>query len=189
MARDLALLRTELGKEMRALSGFVVPGLERLVPASVDPALLDGIDASLATLTQHYRNAYKQAEQLKEARIAGLTGTAEGRQAYFALLDAHRNESLSDFVTNKNDVNVIVEADGELVQKSDPVYLEPIGDGFFQAHFYAPVKKVFGLRVPTAWANMMVLWGMSLLFAAALYANLFPRAMERIGRRPWDLGK
>jgi hypothetical protein len=189
MTSDLDLLRMELGKEMRALGGFTVPGIESLVPGKVTPELLDGVDASLETLTQHYRNAYKQAEQAKEQRIASMTGTEEGRKTYFALLDAHRNESLADFVTNKNDVNVIVEAEGELVQKSDPVYLEPVSDGFFQAHFYAPVKHFFGLRLPTAWANMMVLWGMSLLFAAALYANLFPRAMERLSRKPWDMGK
>jgi hypothetical protein len=189
LTRDLDLLRTELTKEMGALGGFTVPGIDRLVPGKLNNELLDGIDGSLSTLTQHYRNTYKQAEQAKELRISNMTGTEEGRKAYFALLDAHRNESLADFVTNKNDVNVIVEADGELVQKSDPIYLEPASSGFFQAHFYAPVKRFLGLRVPTAWANMMVLWGMSLLFAAALYANLFPRLMERLSRKPWDMGK
>jgi hypothetical protein len=85
-------------------------------------------------------------------------------------------------------VNVIVESGGELVQKSDPVYLEPVHRGFFDAHFYAPMKWFFGYRLPAAWANMMVLWGMSLLFALALYVNFFPKLMERLSRRPWDTG-
>jgi len=189
VAADLALLRTELGKEMRQLRGFKVPGIDRLRPGQVDGLLLDEVDRSLGTLTQHYRNAYKLNEQAKEKSIAQLTRTPEDRAAYFALLDAHRNESLADFVTNKNDVNVIVESDGGLVQKSDPVYLEPVSHSFFDAHFYAPVKWFLGQRVPTAWANMLVLWGMSVLFALALYANLFPKVMERLSRKPWDMGK
>ncbi|MEI2825896.1 MAG: hypothetical protein V9F04_05430 [Dermatophilaceae bacterium] len=35
-------------------------------------------------------------------------------------MDGYRNESLAEVVTNKNDVNVIVESNGELVQKNDP---------------------------------------------------------------------
>lgn len=189
VAADLALLRTELGKEMRQLRGFNVPGIDRLRPGQVDGLLLDEVDRSLATLTQHYRNAYKLNEQAKDKGIAQLTRTPEDRAAYFALLDAHRNESLADFVTNKNDVNVIVEAEGELVQKSDPVYLDPVSSDFFGAHFYAPVKRLLGVRVPTAWANMLVLWGMSLLFALTLYTNLFPRVIERLSRKPWHMGK
>ncbi len=80
-------------------------------------------------------------------------------------------------VTNKNDVHVIVASDGELVQKNDPIYLEPVHSGFFGAQFYAPSKWLFGTRIPTLWANMLVLWGMSLLLCGALYLELFPRLM------------
>ena len=189
MARDLALLRNELTKEMVAVGGFKVNCVDRLVPEQVEVKTLDEVDAALNTLTQHYRNAYKQAEQAKEQQILSMTGSPQERAAYFALLDGYRNESLAEFVTNKNDVNVIVESSGELVQKSDPIYLEPVAHGFFQAHFYAPVKWVLGQRLPTAWANMLMLWTMSLLMMAALYVNLFPRLMERLSTRPWDTRK
>ncbi|MBK8340453.1 MAG: hypothetical protein IPK99_10890 [Flavobacteriales bacterium] len=138
------------------------------------------MDKALELLTSHYRRVYKQAEQEKEKRIAELTSTPEARQAYFALLDAHRNESLAEFVTNKNDVNVITEEDGELVQKSDPIYLEPRAPGFFQAHFYAPSKRFFGFRVPTFWGNLMVLWGMSMMLMVALRLEVFQVLIERL---------
>jgi hypothetical protein len=103
------------------------------------------VDAALNTLSQHYRNTYKRSRTRgKEALIAQMTATPADREAYFELLDRYRNESLADFVTNKNDVNVIVEAMGELVQKSDPIYVEPTEGGFFGAQFYAPVKRIFG---------------------------------------------
>ena len=101
-------------------------------------------------------------------------------RAYFALLDAHRNESLAEFVTNKNDVNVITEEDGELVQKSDPIYLEPRAPGFFDAHFYAPSKRILGFGIPTFWGNLLVLWGMSLALMIALRLEVFHALIERL---------
>jgi hypothetical protein len=104
------------------------------------------------------------------------------RSEYFAQLDAYRNESLAEVVTNKNDVNVIVEYRGELVQKSDPVYLEPRYSGFFGAQFYAPAKYLGGIRIPTLWANALVLWGMALLLGIALYAEVFLRMLNALPR-------
>jgi ABC-type multidrug transport system ATPase subunit len=186
MEHDLALLRSELEKETKVLSGFELPLLDRLEPGVVDAEVLDQVDEALRTLTQHYRTAYKTAEAEKELLIAQLTGTPELRGEYFARFDAFRNESLAEVVTNKNDVNVIVEYHGELVQKSDPVYLEPRYSGFFGAQFYAPSKYLGSVRVPTLWANTLVLWGMSLLLAIALYGEVFLRllnALPRSGRR------
>ena len=176
---DLAILRSELAKEEMTLRGLKVPVIDRLTTDLVDATALDEVDATLQTLTLHYRNAYKEAENAKEQRIARMTANPQLRSAYFALLDGNRNESLADFVTNKNDVNVITEFRGELVQKSDPIYLEPRQSGFFGAHFYAPGKYLLGQRLPTHLANLLVLWGMTLLCAIALKFDLLPKAVAR----------
>ena len=180
VAYELALLRVELQKESEHLKGYVFKGIDELTPDAVNAQVLDDLEASLDVLTSHYRTIYKAAEAEKEKRIAGMTGTPELREDYFKLLDTYRNESLADVVTNKNDVNVIVADHGELVQKNDPIYLEPIRNGFFGAQFYAPAKWLFGLRFPTLWANTLVLWGMALILALALYAEVFPRLMKLI---------
>ena len=186
LSYDLELMRRELEREARSLRGFQVAGTERLTSERVNEAVLDKVDAALDKLTAHYRKAYKEAERGKEAIIAGMTRSAEDRKAYFALLDGHRNESLADHVTNKNDVNVIVEADGELVQKSDPVYVEPREGGFFSAHFYAPAKRILSMRIPTLWANIAFIWAMTACLALALKLNLFPTLVERLSRKPWE---
>ena len=176
---DLDLLHNELLKETRALNGFDLSALNDLSPERVSARSLDAVDAALNTLTLHYRNAYKIAEREKEERISRMTATPEGKATYFALLDGFRNESLHDFATNKNDVNVIVEYKGELIRKSDPIYLEPVEHGFLGAQFYAPAKYLFGQRIPTWWANIMVIWGMTLLLALALEYDVMPRVVAR----------
>ncbi len=185
-AADAALLRAELGKEQQDLKGFTCEALDRLVPGLVDGAALDQVDAALEVLTKHYRTVYRTFEQRKEAAIAALTATPAEREAYFKELDAHRNESLADFVTNKNDVNVIVETGGELVQKSDPIYVLPREGGLTSAHFYAPQKRFLGRLFPTPWANIWLVWCMTIALAVALQFELLPRLLARFSSGPSD---
>jgi ABC transport system ATP-binding/permease protein len=93
--------------------------------------------------------------------------------------DQHYNESLEDFSTNKNDLKKIVEFEGELVQKSNLVYLSPEG-GFFDAHFYAPHKNLFGLRLTTLSANIMMIWFLTILMAILLYFDGLKKGLDKI---------
>jgi hypothetical protein len=174
------MIKREIRREMELINGFTCPSVEVLSPGSVTEAALTDIEQCLDLLVTHYRKVYRSAEQDKESYVANMTATPEAKKAYFALLDGFRNESLTEIVTNRNDVNVIVEYQGRLVQKSDPVYLVPEKGTIFEAHFYAPVKWLFGQRIPTLWANTIVLWGMSLVLAVLLYLDVFPRLMRLI---------
>ncbi|MBX2980392.1 MAG: ATP-binding cassette domain-containing protein [Flavobacteriales bacterium] len=178
LERDLSLLRNEMLRERTALGGFEFAQVEALVPDKVDDTVLDALEERLSVLVTHYRKVYKAAEREKEQRIAEMTATPEAKANYFHLLDTYRNESLAEIVTNRNDVRVIVNSAGELVQKSDPIYLEPLRSGFFGAHFYAPSKWIGGVRIPTLWANILVLWGMSLLLMLALKQETFPKLLR-----------
>lgn len=182
MAMDIQLLRNEMAKELRAVGGLRFERLDELVPEHISTGVLDGLDSTLALLTAHYRHVYREAERMKDQKIGAMTATGAGREAYFSLLDGYRNESLADFVTNKNDVNMLTESQGELVQKTDPVYLIPREGGFFAAQFYAPAKRLFGNGLPTLWANTAFLWLMTLAFALALKVNLFPWLVNGMGR-------
>lgn len=174
---DLRLLRAELERERAELAGFQPPTIGVLTPANA-PAMLDSITASLDVLTRHYRAVYKDAERGKERRIAELTATDSSRGAYFNLLDRYRNDGLADIVTNKNDLRMIVESKGELVRKSDPVYMEPRAGGFLAAHFYAPSKNLAGVRMSTLAGNVIMLWLMTVLLCAALHLEVF----QKLGR-------
>jgi ABC transport system ATP-binding/permease protein len=180
LAYELALIKREMELESEHIKGFACPSVELLTPRTVNEEALVGVEQCLDVLVTHYRKVYRTAEQEKEAFIASATATADGKKAYFARLDGFRNESLTEIVTNRNDVNVIVEYEGRLVQKSDPVYLVPERGGIFDAHFYAPAKWIFGQRVPTLWANVLVLWSMSLVLAILLYLDVFPKLMALV---------
>jgi hypothetical protein len=58
----------------------------------------------------------------------------------------------------------------------------PYNTGFFGAHFYAPAKNLFGKFIDTFYANLMVLWAMSLLLVVSLFFDLFPKGIGMIER-------
>jgi hypothetical protein len=107
----------------------------------------------------------------KDKKKTLLSDTPEKRELYMKLEDDYSNESLRDFVTNSNELEKIVEYEGYLVQKNFPIYLSPVHKGFWDAQFYAPTKKLFGKQITTLSANLIVIWGMTLLLAIMLFFN------------------
>jgi len=85
-------------------------------------------------------------------------------------------------VTNRNDFNVIAEYDNELIQKTDLIYAPTFNTPFFESHFYAPTKNMMGQKLDTFWANVLVLWGMTLLLCITLFLDLFNKFGDWIGR-------
>ncbi|MEX1192542.1 MAG: ATP-binding cassette domain-containing protein [Brumimicrobium sp.] len=91
------------------------------------------------------------------------------------------NESLSDFVTNRNELDKIVPMNGKLIQKSDPIYQIPRGENFLDAQFYAPGKYLFGQYLTTFQANIIMLWFMTFIFIITLYFDFFRKIIEGTG--------
>jgi len=89
----------------------------------------------------------------------------------------YSNESLEEFVTNKNEYERIVEYKGKLIQKTDPIYLDPMNP-FIKSHFYAPRKMIFGEYYKTFWVNIMVIWVSIISLYLALYYRLLKKLLD-----------
>lgn len=106
-----------------------------------------------------------------------------GQKQYEELQNNYSNKALEIFVTNANDLDNIVEDNGKLIQKTDPVYLIPDEEtGVFGAHFYAPKKFLFGNEFSTLFVNMLVIWGMTLILTGTLYIDLLKKTLDGIER-------
>lgn len=101
-----------------------------------------------------------------------------GEEKYKKLKEENENESLHDLVTNRMEISKIVESDGELFQKDDPIYLHPKNERFLDAQFYAPSKYFMGMKIDTFWANMVVVWFIIILSVIALYYDLLRKFLE-----------
>ena len=103
-----------------------------------------------------------------------------GVEKYQRLKSEYFNESLSDFATNRNDLDKIIQKNGKLIQKSDPIYQIPRGESFLDAQFYAPGKNLFGNYVSTFTGNILMLWFMTALLMITLYFDFFRKVIEGI---------
>lgn len=176
--RDLTVLRTELLKENAFLSGISMQSVNLLTPDQVNMKVLNEAGQYLDLLITHYRRVFNKASNDKEAKLNEMTMSAEDREAFQILQNKYSNESLESFVTNRNELSYIIEHEGELVQKKDLIYRDPFQTGLFDAHFYAPTKLIFGMRVPTFWANILVIWGMSTILIIILFFSGLRRVLK-----------
>ena len=107
------------------------------------------------------------------------------KQRFNKLKNEYMNESLSDLVRNANEFNKIIEQENVLIQRADPVFLEPYESNVGNSHFFAPRKKIFGKYYDTFWVNTGVLWMMSFVLAITLYFDVFRLIIDGLG----SLGK
>jgi ABC-type multidrug transport system ATPase subunit len=177
---ELTVLRNELQKENAFLKGIRFNEVNELTPEAISIEHLSDLRDHLDLLETHYRKVYNQAESEKENAIYAMTREGNKDGQYELLFDNYKNDQLEIFATNRNDLNYIAEHNGELIQKKDLIYLMPYNSDFFSAHFYAPAKKFFGNFIDTFFANLMVIWAMTIALILCLFFDVFPRMMRLI---------
>lgn len=178
IANDLSTLRNELNKENELFEDLTFDSIDELNVENVTEETMEEVSLHLSTLNKVYIRQYNANSDQKDAIIRERQSTEEDKKAFNQLRDEYENESLSDLVTNKTEFNQISEYDGELIQRADPVYNIPRGNG---SHFYTPVKKFFGQVYSTKTANVAVLWFMSILLMISLYFDLFLKLLNLFG--------
>lgn len=181
----LRVVRNEFAKELNANPKIPYIHMQELTLDKINDAAIEDGNTYLDQLNRYYIKLYNKANNQKDELVNSLQKTSEDREKFLENQRKYFNESLEEFVTNSNDVERIVEYDGELIQKLDPIYLDPVSP-VVKAHFYAPRKMVFGTFFPTFWVNVFVIWFMTLMLYVALYYRLllkFLDFLEQLGER------
>lgn len=176
---SLLVLRNEINRENNLIKNFQCEGcIEALTMDNYTPAVYDKVKGYLNVLKKHYKGVVdKNRERIDEKTQQMIDATS--KEEYLALYNGHTNEALEQFATNKTDLaGKIVESEGFLIQKADPIYLDTKEKSFFGAHFYAPFKNFFGKQINTFWANFMVIWLMTITLIVTLYFDLFKKFLD-----------
>ena len=171
---DLQLLKNELIEEGNR-SGIHFEQADSLIPDRLTPEILQAAKDHIEMIRLYNVKMYNLANEEKDALIEKRM--KEDREAYLKLKKQHFNTSLEEFVKNSNEKEKILEYKGRIIQKTDPIFLDP-ESRFISAHFYAPRKQVFGHYVDTFWINIIVMWVMTGLLYLALYFRLLKKALD-----------
>jgi|TARA_R110000737_G_scaffold161270_1_gene189152 ABC-type multidrug transport system ATPase subunit len=124
----------------------------------------------LLKLQQQYKRQYDQAVLSIEKFV-----TETGNVQFAKIENEYINENLRNLLTNREEYNKIMRYNGELIQKVDQIFQDSPSNGIFSSPLYSPYKYLFGIKLPTFWANLFVIWIMSLLLYFLLYFDMLSR--------------
>jgi ABC-type multidrug transport system ATPase subunit len=181
---NLFLVSNEIKKELISLPKFKFEYSNALTPEKITPEITIAAINFIESLRQGYIDYYNRADSKRNDLIETLQ-KSDGN-LYLSLRDKYHNLALEDLVINRNETTAMVEVKGELVQKMDPIFIDP-GYKFIRAHFYSPTKQVFGTKVDTYIVNIIVLWVITILLYFVLYFRLLKKLLDSgeavIGKR------
>jgi ABC-type multidrug transport system ATPase subunit len=184
-AAYLKLLRNELSNELPNIRKIPIqnvrqinfPYLEKLTSDQINQQVIDSTRKFLKTINKIYIRIYNNANEAKDDLIREQEKTPAEKFKFLELKRRYYNEKLAEFVENNTELIRIIEYKGRLIQKSDPIYLDPVHP-FVKAHFYAPRKMLFGHYYNTFWVDILVIWAYSFLLYVMLYFRVLKRFLD-----------
>jgi ABC transport system ATP-binding/permease protein len=192
---NIELLYNEITKENNSPFArnhdIIFPGTHRINPADFNMNLAGEMLVYLNNLHDYYRLAFNRINEGIDNKVSNLVSTGEKREDYQKFYDAHFNTYLSRFAKNSMAPLPLVRLGNHLVQKIDPVYLDPQDRSItsFRAHFMAPTKNLFGTLVPTFYFNILIIWIFTIMAYVALYYNALSRMLAKLENVGENLSK
>ncbi len=175
--KDLEVLRNELREEQNEHNVYKYDHIDKLYVDEVTAGLLEDLKVYFDKLRKYYVKLANKAFDARDRKISAMQQTPEERKAFLELKKDYDNEGLNDLVRNSGVVR-IMEYEGRLYRKSDPVFSDPVNTSFVKAHFYAPKKPLFGRLYDTYYINLIVIWVMSIILYITLYYKTLKGTIE-----------
>ena len=172
---NLLLVSNEIKKQLVLTPEIRFVYSDQLTPDKITYEVATAGISYVETIRKLYVNLYNDASNRKEALKSRYAG--ENLQKFLKLRDNYFNNSLEEFVKDKNETTKTIVYKGELIQKLDPIFMDSKYK-FIRAHFYAPEKQIFGMKVDTYMVNVIVLWGMTFFLYLALYFRLLKKLLD-----------
>jgi ABC-type multidrug transport system ATPase subunit len=180
LSADVLLIKNEILKDGKLHKQLYFPLAEKIDPNTINQKTIEEIKVYLnETYANYYIARNNKARTEKDKIYQNLS--EEQKSKFNELRNDYENEALTQMMLNSNDLGPkCLEKDGRLIQRVDPIYLNP-ENKFGRAHFLAPNKNLFGNLIPTFWFNIAFVWLMSLLLMLTLYIDGLKKLIDLIG--------
>ncbi len=177
-ASALRTIRNELISEKKVFEGTIKLNYDEIVVEKFNPELAEKISLYLTELNMYYLELFTAANREKNNMVR--SAIENRKEQYYSWLDIYTNESVSDEVRKIFERKKILSYNDRLIQKIDPVFLDPQPSSVidFRSHFYAPRKHFLGKYFDTYWFNMTVIWFLTLIFYITLYYDLLRKVLH-----------
>jgi ABC-type multidrug transport system ATPase subunit len=173
--KNLLFVSNEINKQNAITPSYLFKYTEDLTSTKISIEVVTEALKYLDVLKSTYIKYYNDAVSKRDALAAKINSVDS--KAVIELRDMYGNKSLEEFVTNESEIAKSIKFNDELIQKLDPIYMDPKSN-FIKAHFYAPVKRIFGKDVDTFIVNVVVLWLMTIILYFVLYFRLLKKLLD-----------
>lgn len=180
---DILLLQNEVTKENNSVYAehhqILFEDVNSISPDNFNLQTADALLSYFQELEYYYSENFKRVNELIDRQISEMVSTPEKRKNYQRWYDEHYNSHLATFVKNTFAPLPLVRLGNKLVQKIDPIYLDPTDRRLFRfrSQFLAPTKNIAGRLVPTFYFNIAVLWFFTVIAYLALYFDILKKAL------------
>ena len=172
--QDLTIIRNELIKLQKDANKPPFEYLNLLNLQEFNEEVMQSLQDYLTYIRLHFLNEGREASRQRSMEYDRLI-EKNGIEWVRNLKQNHHNQRLAEFLQNTNEVKKMYETDEEIIQKKDPIFMDPRSD-MGRAHFYAPVKIIQGYAIDTYLFNLVIIW----IGAAILYYTLVFSLLRRI---------
>jgi ABC-type multidrug transport system ATPase subunit/uncharacterized tellurite resistance protein B-like protein len=180
---DFILIKNELLKEQSVLNNkYKFENIDKLNSKDYTPEVVKSLKDFLAKINEHYINRENKYRTERDQLVQSMTKDSVSKANYMALEDDYTNDILEQTMLNSTDMGErCLQKDGKLIQRIDPIFLDPTESNLGRAHFLAPTKKLFGHLYSTFWFNLSVIWLMSISLMIMLYFDVFKFVLDMLG--------
>ena len=182
--KNLKIIRDELEKESFREGLEEINIQEDITSEKINKEIETKLRAYFKQLNAFYLQIFNKAVETKEKLVYYLENQEGYEYDLNTFKNKYYNESLADLVRNINATDRIVEYEGKLLQRVDPVFNEPSATaGFFnyRTHFFAPKKQFAGQLFDTYYFNILVIWLICVGLYICLYYEVLRKAMQLFG--------
>ena len=172
---NLMVLNSELRKICRDIGQKEPAVIDSLTPKLYAPEVNASIKRILDQALVIYRNRYNRAVHDRDQIYYKLVDEL-GKEDFLRFKQRYYNKQLAVVVTNEKEIMQYTVHDGEMIPIKDAIFRLPM-ESNWRAHFYAPVKFFFNLKVDTFWFNIIVIWLFSGLLLPLLYYDVIRKGL------------
>jgi len=175
-ANYLVILKSEIPALQKGAGFASFPYLNGLTEKLLNDSIVQNTKSYLDSLSRSYSSRMTAVTARRDNAYEKLRARLGGDEVY-RFKQRYYNENIADLVMNKGAENKIIVGKGKLIQKKDPIFMEPVShDG--RAHFYAPVKIIGSWKIDTFWFNFFVIWLMSFVLYLTLLHDTLRKTIE-----------
>ncbi len=173
LSSNIAIVRNEIQQEnLNGITNIQI-STDNLSPDSFNKNTYSDLKENIKELRKGYIKIFNKTDNLLDKKKKELNKTESQKEKFNTIKKQHYNLELERFSRNTNNLlsNKIIEYNGKLIQKTDPVFKDPQSN-FIMAHFLSPYKKFGTFKIDTLWANTIIIWIYNIILFIILYLGI-----------------